>query len=135
MYVFDSCILIEFLRGRLPKGLELLENTDSRLIKIPSIVQMELLVGAQKSKNPERTRDAVERLLVNFDIVPFDSKCAMIAAQLRATLEQRGLKIGSNDCIVAATALAHHAILVTNNVREFKRVSNLRLMSLGEVDS
>ena len=134
MYVFDSDVLIEFLRGRLPSALDMLRNTDARLVKVPAIVQAELLVGAEKSANPEKSRLAIERLLLEYEVLPFDSRCAAIYAQIRADLEKRGEKIGANDYIVAATALAHDATLVTNNVREFKRIPNLRLMSLSEVD-
>lgn len=133
MYFLDSNILIDFLRGRLPLGLQMFENTDCRLIRIPSIVQAELLLGAFKSKNPDKTRYAIEQLLCNYEIVPFDSPCARAYARIRAELEGAGKIIGPNDLIIAATALAHDAVLVTNNVREFKRVSGLRLMSLSEV--
>ena len=133
MYVFDSDVLIEFLRGRLPQGLELLRNTDARLVKVPAIVQAELLTGAAKSSNPEKSRLAVERLLLEYEVLPFDSRCAVQYAQVRGELEGRGAKIGANDYIVAATALAHDATLVTNNVREFKRIPRLRLMSIHEV--
>lgn len=134
MYFLDSNIIIDFLRGRLPSGLEMLQNTDARLVKVPAIVEMELLVGAYKSNNPEKTRRAVESFVCNFEIVPFDSASAHIAARVRADLEAAGQKIGPNDLVIAASALAHDAILATNNVREFQRVPNLRIMSLAEID-
>lgn len=134
MYVFDTNIIIDFLRGRLPMGLELLKNTDCRLIKIPAIVEAELLLGALKSQNPEKSRLAVESLLCNYEVLPFDSACARIYARIRADLEANGQVIGPNDLIIAATALAHDAILATNNVSEFQRVSNLRVMSLHEIE-
>ena len=134
MYVFDTNIIIEFLRGRLPMGLELLGNTDCRLIKVPAIVEAELLIGALKSQNPENSRLAVESLLCNYEVLPFDSACTRIYARVRADLEAAGQVIGPNDLIIAATALAHDAILATNNVSEFQRVPNLRIMSLRETD-
>ena len=134
MYVFDTNVLIDFLRGRLPLGLELLESTDSRLIKIPAIVKAELLVGANKSKNPEKSRRAVEELLVNFEILPFDERCSIVYAGIRAELELAGKRIESNDLIIAATALSHGAVLVTNDLNDFGRIPKLRLMSLSEVD-
>ena len=132
MYVFDTNILIEFLRGRLPLGLELLNNTDSRLIKIPAIVQAELLVGAYKSVKREKNVKAVESLICNFEVLPFDEQCAHVYARIRSELESAGTKIGPNDLLIAATALAHDATLATNNVGEFKRVPGLQIMSLCE---
>ena len=134
MYVFDTNIIIEFLRGRLPQALKLLNETDVRLVKIPAVVEAELLVGARKSAKPEENRRALEAFLCNFEVVPFDSKCAHCYADIRAELESTGKKIGPNDLLIAATALAHDGILATNNAREFKRVPRLRLMSLHEVD-
>ena len=134
MYVFDTNIVIEFLRGRLPVALELLRNTDCRLIKIPAIVEAELLLGAHKSRDPEKGERAVESLLCNYEVLPFDSACAHVYARIRADLERSGQAIGPNDLIIAATALAHDAILATNNVREFQRVPNLRIMALAEVE-
>lgn len=134
MYVFDTNIIIEFLRGRLPLGLELLKNTDCRLVKIPAVVEAELLLGALKSANPERNRLAVENLLCNYEVLPFDSSCARVYARIRAGLERNGKTIGPNDLLIASTALAHDAILATNNVKEFKRVPDLRIMSLATID-
>ena len=134
MYVFDTNILVEFLRGRLPLALELLKNTDSRLIKIPAIVKAELLVGANKSNNPEKARNAVEQLLVNFEIVPFDDRCAIAYAKIRAELELAGKRIESNDLMIAATALSYDAVLATNDVADFGRIADLRLMSLAEIE-
>lgn len=134
MYVFDTNVLIDFLRGRLPLGLELLNNTDCRLIKVPAIVKAELLVGANKSRNPEKSRQAVEELLVNFEVLPFDERCAIAYANIRAELELAGNRIESNDLMIAATALSHDAILATNDLNDFGRIPKLRIMSLSEVD-
>ena len=134
MYVFDTNVIIEFLRGRLPLGLELVKNTDSRLIKVPAIVKAELLVGANKSRNVEESRKAVEELLANFEILPFDERCAIAYARIRAELELAGNRIESNDLMIAATALSYDAILATNDLNDFGRISGLRLLSLSEVD-
>ena len=134
MYVFDTNIIIEFLRGRLPAGLELLKNTDCRLVKIPAIVEAELLLGALKSQNPTKNRLAIESLLCNYEVLPFDSACARMYVRIRADLEAAGQIIGPNDLIIASVALAYDATLATNNVREFQRIPNLRIMSLQEVE-
>ena len=48
-------------------------------------------------------------------------------ALIRSSLEQSGRTIGPNDLVIAATALAHRAVLVTCNAREFARVKSLVL--------
>ena len=42
-------------------------------------------------------------------------------------LDRAGTPIGPNDLLIAATARADHAGLITHNVREFSRVADLRL--------
>lgn len=134
MYALDTCICIDFLRGRMPYAYEMFKHTDPRLFAIPSIVEAELLLGAEKSANPSKRRQTVEEFLLSFQVLPFDHRCAHAYAKLRSTLEREGRRIGPNDLIIAATALANECTLVTNNVEEFKRVPGLPLESWYEMD-
>lgn len=134
MYMFDSCILIDLSKRKLPIAYELLMKSDASLFKVPAVVKAELLIGAEKAHDPEQERFRVETLLLPFEIVPFDGACAVKYAQIRAHLERKGEQIGGNDYLIAATALAHSAILVTNNVDEFKRVPGLTIEEWAEVD-
>jgi len=45
---------------------------------------------------------------------------------LRADLSRRGCPIGDFDSLIAAQAITHDLILVTNNLREFDRIQGLR---------
>jgi tRNA(fMet)-specific endonuclease VapC len=65
--------------------------------------------------------------LTPLNIAAFDEDAAVSYGNIRATLEKKGEIIGSNDLLIAAHALAHNKILVTNNIREFSRVPNLIL--------
>ncbi len=132
MYHLDTNACIDFMRGRLPLGYDLLKNTDPRLVKIPAVVEAELRLGALKSARPDKVRRTVEQFLLPFETVPFDGACAREYALIRADLESRGCPIGPNDLLIAATARAHGAILVTANVREFKRVAGLSLQDWSE---
>ena len=132
MYYLDSCVCVNFLRGKLPGFKERLERTDPRLFGIPAVVEAELLLGAAKSRTPEKNRLQVESFLLPFKIVSFDSNCAAEYAAIRHRLEVAGRSIGPNDLLIAATAKANGAALVTHNVREFKRVKGLRLIDWAE---
>lgn len=134
MYFIDSNILIGFLRGTLQSACHCLMKSDTSLYKVPAIVKGELLVGVEKSQRPAEERFKVDTLLLPFEIVPFDSSCAVQYARIRAQLEREGRRIGTNDCMIAATAVAHSAVLVTNNVNEFKRVPGLAIECWEEVD-
>ncbi len=132
MYLLDSDICIELMRGNLPIAFKLMSNSDPQLFGIPCIVEAELRTGALKSDHPKKNLLMLERFLSPFQLVPFDSKCAVAYAKVRSQLESEGNKIGPNDTLIAATTIANNAVLVTHNVREFKRVSSLELEDWAE---
>ena len=134
MYLLDSCICIDFMRGKLPTGYEVMKNNDPQLFGIPAIVEAELRTGVLKSKKPRTNRLLLESFLAPFRIIPFDSRCAIEYARIRASLEAAGQKIGPNDTLIAAIAIAHGAVLVTNNTREFERIEGLDLESWHEIE-
>jgi tRNA(fMet)-specific endonuclease VapC len=124
-YYLDTNICIYFLKGLYPLLLHkiLAHRPDS--IKIASIVKAELLYGAEKSRKKEENLDKLNRFLLPYEIVSFDDKAAVRYSGIRAELEKTGVVIGPNDMIIAATVLAGDGILITNNEREFQRVSGL----------
>jgi tRNA(fMet)-specific endonuclease VapC len=60
-------------------------------------------------------------------ILPLAEDADCHYAVLRADLERRGEPIGANDMLIAAHALSIDAVLVTDNLREFRRVQGLKL--------
>lgn len=134
MYYLDSDICIELMKGRLPYAYDLMSKSDPSLFAIPAIVEAELRTGAAKSDHPQKNLALLERFLAPFERVPFTSECAATYAVIRSQLESEGRKIGPNDLLIAATALTHGAVLVSNNTREFSRIPTLHLESWGEVD-
>lgn len=134
MYLLDTNILIDISRRGLNSAYDLLMNSDASLFKVPAVVKAELLLEAEKSSCPNEERMKVESLLLPFEILPFDESCAVQYAKIRTALEDKGQRIGDNDYLIAATALAHGAVLVTNNVDEFRRVPGLSLECWEEID-
>ena len=57
----------------------------------------------------------------------FDANAARYYGQIRAVLKRAGTPIGSNDLLIAVHALSLGAALVTNNAREFRRLSGLQV--------
>lgn len=126
IYYLDTNICIFYMRN--PKGIlaDRINAINPERIKIHAIVKAELLVGAEKSKRREDTLIETLVFLMPYEIVPFDDSMTQTYAQIRATLERKGQKIGWNNTIIAATALAKNAILVTNNAQEFGRIDGLK---------
>lgn len=135
MYLLDTSICVDFLRGELSTGYQMMRQLPAGLFKVTAITVAELLLGVEKA--PERwraiERRSVEVFLESFDVVPFDESCARAYAQIRADLEARGMRIGEIDMEIAAIARANHAVLVTNNVREFSRVPGLSFESWHDI--
>lgn len=127
MYVLDTGVCIDFLRGRLPDVGRMVARSDPSMFAVPAIAEAELRLCAEASENPARELDRLELLLLTFQSLPFDSACAREYGAMREKLEARGKAFGPLDMLVAATALAHHATLVSDNVREFSRVPALNV--------
>ena len=126
MYALDTNTLIYFFKGEGRVATRLLGVAPSD-VAVPAIVLYELHVGIAKSNSPERRRRQLQEMLDVVTTLAFDDSVAMEAAAIRASLEAAGNPIGPLDNIVAGTARANGAVLVTRNLQEFSRVDGLRL--------
>jgi tRNA(fMet)-specific endonuclease VapC len=84
-----------------------------------------------KAANEEELRKAAERfrqaeeLLSDFLVAGFDENSIRHFGRLR---KQRNLKkMGRADMLIACIALAHDALLVTRNTKDYKDVAGLRM--------
>lgn len=126
MYVLDTSTLIYFFKGSGSVSRKLL-SISPKDIGIPSIVLYELEVGIAKSKASLTRRKQLEDMMSLMNVLPFTVKEARSSAIIRAQLERKGFPSGPIDILIAGTALAHQAILVTHNVKEFKRIDKLHV--------
>lgn len=125
-YLLDTNIVIYVLKRRPKEVLEIFNRNASRMA-ISSITLSELIFGAEKSLNVDKNLEAIEEFVSHLDVLPYDAKASQHYGQIKAALEKRGEIIGENDIHIAAHAISQGLILVTNNLREFKRVPNLAL--------
>lgn len=123
-YALDTNTLIYFFKGMGNVGPKLLVQAPGDIL-LPAVVLYELETGIAKSQAPAKRREQLNELLKVIQIIPFEAKAARIAADIRADLEQQGRMIGPLDNLIAASALATGAILVTRNTSEFSRISGL----------
>ncbi|HKL78748.1 MAG TPA: type II toxin-antitoxin system VapC family toxin [Gammaproteobacteria bacterium] len=126
MFAVDTNTLIYFFKG-MGRVAERMLEVSPRRIGIPMVVVYEIESGIRKSDAPARRQRQFGELLDTVSILPFDHDAAMSAAELRAFLEARGTPIGPLDTLIAGTALASNATLVTHNTREFNRIPELTL--------
>ncbi len=123
-YLLDTNICIYVIKRRPVLALDRF-NENAAHLAISSITLAELLHGAEKSSQPQRTLVVVEDFCSRLDVLDYGAKAAQHYGQIRASLEQRGTPIGVNDLHIAAHARSEGLTLVSNNLREFERVDGL----------
>jgi tRNA(fMet)-specific endonuclease VapC len=126
-YLLDSNTCIEILRPRFPHVRAHFMGLGRGTVFISAIVYGELLVGQEKNLVRSRLALPLEQLLRDISILPLDDSAARHYARIRAHLETRGQIIGTHDLWIAAHALSLDFTLVTENLREFRRVPGLKV--------
>jgi tRNA(fMet)-specific endonuclease VapC len=127
MYLLDTNICIYIINKHPAQVLDKLYLHRSAGLFISSISVAELQYGVYHSSAVEANRMALAEFLAQFELLDFDSFAAEHYGILRQQLQGKGQLIGPYDMLIAAQALAHDLILVTNNTREFKRIKQLKL--------
>jgi len=125
--LLDTDICIYTINHRTPETLGRLRRFNAGDVGISAVTYAELRFGIENSAQPVRNLEVLERFVLPLEILAFDADAAKHYGQIRAALKRAGTPIGGNDLLIAAHALSLGAALVTNNVREFKRVSGLRV--------
>lgn len=125
-YLLDTNIISELLKR--PQGAvaqKIAEIGDDKVCT-SILVASEIRFGAEKRQS-KRLSQQVEAILSAIDILPYEAPADVHYAKLRASLELAGKPIGPNDLLIAAHALALGLTVVSANVREFSRVTGLKL--------
>lgn len=131
-YLLDTNICIYIIKKKPQKVLEKFKQLSSGSIVISAVTVAELEYGVYKSQQIERNNKALQEFLLPLEIIPFDQKSTNIYGKIRARLEKQGKIIGGMDLLIASQALAFNLILVTNNVNEFERLSELMIENWAE---
>ncbi len=126
-FLLDTNICIYIIKQKPPEVLQRFNIYQVGDIGVSSITVAELEFGVQKSQFPTKNQQALTQFLLPLTIVDFDRGAAIVYGDIRARLGKQGKPIGSLDTLIAAHALSLQVTLVTNNVKEFSRVQNLKL--------
>ena len=125
-YMLDTNIISDLIRNPQGKAAKRIAKVGEGNICTSIIVAAELRYGCAKSGS-ERLLKAVEDLLEEISVLPFDVPADAEYGGIRAALEAAGTPIGSNDLLIAAHAAATGAMIVTANAGEFKRIPGLKV--------
>jgi tRNA(fMet)-specific endonuclease VapC len=126
-YLLDTNVCVDYLRGRHQHVTRRIQQSTPEDLRVSSVVVGELRYGAEKSAHPKRNHELVDVFLDHVASVNFDREAALTYGRVRVALEKRGLVIGPYDLQIAAHALSLGLVLVTDDVREFRRVAGLRV--------
>ena len=126
-YMLDTNICIYVIKHKPETVFQKLQNTNPEDVCISSVTYAELVHGVEKSAAVEKNRLALSMLLANMEILDFDVDAADCYGKIRAGLEKHGTPIGPLDMMITAHAQSLGYTVVTNNVKEFSRVSALRI--------
>ena len=131
-YMLDTNICIYAIKHKPEKVFQKLQEVDPADVCISSITYAELVHGVEKSAAIDKNRLALSLLLANIEILDFDVDAAECYGKIRADLEKKGTPIGPLDMMIAGHAMSLGYKVVTNNVKEFKRVSGLKVENWTE---
>jgi len=124
--MLDTNIISDLIRNPQGKAAKRVAKAGEDNICTSIIVAVELRYGCAKSGS-KRLLQAVEDLLGEISVLPFDVPADAEYGGIRSELEAAGKPIGSNDLLIAAHAYATGATIVTANVNEFKRIRGLNV--------
>jgi len=124
-YLLDTNIIVDHLRGK--KSLEIAVLKKGSAVSI--ITRAELFYGAYKSTQTAKNLNKIEQMFADLDIeiISLDEKALHFYGKIKTKLETKGQKLDEFDLLVAATCLANNLTLVTQNLKHFQRIPQLKL--------
>ena len=126
--MLDTNIVSDLIRNPQGRAAKRIAKVGEENICTSVIVAAELRCGCAKSGST-RLLKAVEDLLAEIKVLPFDVPADAEYGGIRSELEAAGKPIGGNDLLIAAHALATGATIVTDNTGEFKRIRGLSVQN------
>ncbi|QLC50739.1 type II toxin-antitoxin system VapC family toxin [Methanolobus zinderi] len=126
-FFVDTSIFIDCLRRNVvPSSRHFLESFGGEHIGFTSSITVaELSVGAHLAQREDALKKTLQ-LLEIVEIIDIDSKIAIDAGKIYASLVKEGKTIELNDCLIAATALsAGMNAIVTRNIKHFDRIPGI----------
>jgi tRNA(fMet)-specific endonuclease VapC len=126
-YLLDTDISSYIMKRSNDVVLRRLQRVAVGDVGISAITKSELEFGVDVSPRRPQDRAALDEYLRYVEVLDYPAEAAHHYAQIRSALKTRGTMIGANDLFIAAHARSIDLTLVTNNRREFGRVTGLKL--------
>ena len=124
--MLDTNIVSDLIRNPQGRAAKRIAKMGENNICTSIIVAAELRYGCAKSGS-KRLLKAVEDLLGEIKVLPFDVPADAEYGGIRSELEGAGKPVGGNELRIAAHARAIGATSVTANTNEFRRIRGLKV--------
>ena len=121
LHMLDTNIVSHIIKGDDPGILKRLPKLQIGAVIISSVTEAELLYGLIKRGSPSGLTNRIHEFLTRVEVLPWDRQVAVSYAKLRTACEAKGVSLGDLDMMIAAHAVATHAILVTRD-KAFKHL-------------
>lgn len=127
--LLDASVLIAAERRQLDLDV-LRRDFEGEHWAMAAITVSEMLHGLIRASDEHKARreEFIERLLIRYEVVPFDLDVSRVHARIWAKLTEQGTAIGAHDLIVAATAMHFQARVATRDLRSFPRIPGLEVV-------
>jgi tRNA(fMet)-specific endonuclease VapC len=127
MHMLDTNICIYIIKKKPISVFQKFESLSVGSVAMSLVTYGELELGALRSNNAKKALAILDELAAYIPVLPMPIDTAKEYADIRANLSAKGMPIGNNDLWIAAHTRALGHTLVTNNLKEFGRVENLKL--------
>lgn len=123
-YLLDTDVIIDHLRKKKPIQEQTLDNGAISIITLG-----ELIYGAYKSAHPDKSLITLKNDLQFLELEVINVNEIILAefGRVKADLEDKGERLDDFDILIGATAKNRNLILVTRNIKHFRRIEGLRL--------
>ena len=125
MILLDTNVVVAFLHG--DKSVLKRIRVEIDKIALSTLVVAELDYGAKVSQKSEENLEKLYRLVDIVQVVPFAIEWARIFGTIKSRLRSLGKPTGEVGVLIAATAMAHEAILITTNKEHFENIEGLKV--------
>jgi tRNA(fMet)-specific endonuclease VapC len=131
-YMLDTDIASYIMKGKSSVLLQKLQTVSTSAVCISAITKSEIMYGVEISPRQQNDRAALDFFLRHIQVFDYPADAAADYGNIRAALRSLGTPIGPNDTLIAAHARCLGLTLITNNTREFGRVSGLKMENWTE---
>ena len=125
-YLLDTNICIYIIKKKPEAVIKKFTKLRPGSVAITSITLSELYYGVVKSSKPNENMIALQEFISPLIVLDFTEQDALFYGKIRADLEKKGKPIGAMDLLIAAIAKSRELMLVTNNLKEFSRITDLK---------